>query len=177
MFSGIDNFIYLFSGGKDATVGLDLLQRYIYSNNIAIDIDVVMITYPHHVYFMEDGSPAKCYIDTLSYWKNRGIDIKICSPKTGDIKGDDPTACKTCKSARKSYVDPHIESHKAKYQGKKIGVITGYTLYDALAYVDEILLVSNFKYDNIAKGDNMEIRNRVLNCLHKIKAKEELPNE
>jgi tRNA(Ile)-lysidine synthase TilS/MesJ len=28
LLEGLDNLIYLFSGGKDATTGLDFLQRY-----------------------------------------------------------------------------------------------------------------------------------------------------
>ncbi|MDR1461371.1 MAG: hypothetical protein LBI78_06990 [Campylobacteraceae bacterium] len=136
-----------------------------------------MVTYPLHVYFMEDGSPAKCYTDTINYWQSRGINIQVFTPDFNDFTNDELYPCKICKNGRKYYVDPFIEKYSKSMGGAtRIGIVTGYTLYDALAYMDEILLVSNFQYTNVTKADNVKIQNRVKNCLHKMKAKEELPN-
>ena len=176
LLNGLDNLVYLFSGGKDATIGLDYLQRYIHENKINITLDVVMVAYPLHVYFEEDDSPAQIYTDTLNYWKKRGIEIHTFTPEHEDFANDDPEACKICKSIRKSYIDPYLEEFQKRNKGNRVGVVTGYTLYDALAYMDEILLVSNFQNISDLNSFDKKIQNRVNNCLHKMKAKEELPN-
>lgn len=81
-------------------------------------------------------------------------------------------ACKICKNARKAIVDKYLNSY---IERGNTAIVTGYTLYDALAYMDEICLVSNFDFNNISPDDAVII-NRVKNCLHKMKAKEKLPN-
>ena len=166
LLQNINHLAYLFSGGKDATIGIDFLQRYLNDNSIKIPLDVVMVTYPKHVYFMEDGSPAECYINTVSYWKQRGISLTVFTPEAEDFADDEPAACGVCKRVRKSYVDPYLENLQKENPNITIGVVTGYTLYDVLAYMDEILLVTDFKSNDFFDNDP-KVKNRVLNCLHK----------
>jgi tRNA(Ile)-lysidine synthase TilS/MesJ len=167
--------VFLFSGGKDATIGLDFLIKYLTRQVVPIHLDVVLVTYPKHVYYLEDGTASQCYIDVINYWKNRAINLITYNPDEEDFSDDEITACGVCKRVRKSCIDPYLEKSLREKAGKVVGVITGYTLYDALAYMDEILLVTNFMNNNFLESD-IKIKNRVMNCLHKMKAREELPN-
>lgn len=56
-----------------------------------------------------------------------------------------------------------------------IAIATGYTLYDAHAYLQEFALISNYTYD-VNKIEDPSLKRKMLNCLHKIKMKETLPN-
>lgn len=169
MLKNVEKLIFLFSGGKDATLGLYFLNKYILDNNLDIELEAIMIKYPKHVYTLENGTNADCYTKTVSFWGNLDVDLKIFEPSCTDIDGSEIDACKICKSARKQLVDTYLN------QNEKVTVVTGYTLYDALAYMDEICLVTNYDLD-LFKIKDEKIIKRIQNCLHKIKAKEELPN-
>lgn len=170
MLENVKKAVFLFSGGKDATLGLYYMNQYIKEHSLDIELNPIMVTFPKHVYFNPDGSELECFTTVKKFWKEQGVDLKILTPEADDFGEDLTGACKLCKSARKSVVDEYLNSCE-----DGTAVITGYTLYDALAYMDEICLVSDFDKDNLENADD-KTKKRVLNCLHKMKMREELPN-
>ena len=131
-----------------------------------------MVVYPQHVYY-ENGVEADCYRNLKSFWKNQDIHMDIFESKVTDLEANSINGCKTCKSARKDIIDSYL--NKALAASGKTAILTGYTLYDALAYLDEFSLLTNFTF-NIDTLPTVQSKNRVLNCLHKMKIMEELPN-
>lgn len=172
LLSGIEKVVFLFSGGKDATLGLYFLNKYIKEKKLPISLEALMVAYPKHVYYLEDGTEADCFVETKKFWEEQQVNVKIFDSKEYDFKDDEKGACKICKNVRKAIVDRYMDSY---IESGNTAIATGYTLYDALAYMDEICLVSNFDFNNISPDDVTTI-NRVKNCLHKMKAKEKLPN-
>lgn len=172
LLSGIEKVVFLFSGGKDATLGLFFLNKYIKEKKLPVSLEALMVAYPKHVYYLEDGTEADCFVETKRFWEEQQVKVKIFDSKECDFKDDEKGACKICKNARKAIVDRYLDSY---IESGITAIVTGYTLYDALAYMDEICLVSNFDFNNISPDDLATI-NRVKNCLHKMKAKEKLPN-
>ena len=168
----IKKIVYLFSGGKDATIGLYLLNKYLKENSLDIDLQAIMVTYPQHVYFNDDGSERECYAHIKKYWFGQNVNLHVFVPDDADIGGDEANACKICKTARKKLVDKFLDDIDDK---PSTAIVTGYTLYDILAYVDEMALVCNYDFRNYTKLDQ-KIVNRIENCLHKMRAKEELPD-
>lgn len=131
-----------------------------------------MVTYPKHVYYLEDESEAECFIKTKEFWNELGVDLKVFDSDQEDLKDGEIRGCRICKGARKQIVDTYLDKVSKE---SKTAVVTGYTLYDVLAYLDEISLVSNYNF-NINELKEQNAINRIQNCLHKMKAKEELPN-
>lgn len=172
LLSGIEKVVFLFSGGKDATLGLFFLNKYIKEKKLPISLEALMVAYPKHVYYLEDRTEADCFVETKKFWEEQQVNVKVFDSKECDFKDDEKGACKICKNARKAIVDRYLDSY---IESGNTAVVTGYTLYDALAYMDEICLVSNFDFNNISL-DDVATLNRVKNCLHKMKAKEKLPN-
>jgi len=169
LLKNVTKLIFLFSGGKDATLGLYFLNQYILKQNLNIELVAVMVKYPKHVYILDDGTDADCFTKTLDFWKKQNVNIKVFEPDCNDIDGSEANACKICKSARKKIVDSFLD------ENSNATVVTGYTLYDALAYIDEMCLTTNYSL-NLSEIRDKKTVNRIQNCLHKIKAKEELPN-
>lgn len=172
LLDGIEKVVFLFSGGKDATLGLYLLDKYLKDHHLSISLEALMVAYPKHVYYMEDGSEASCFVETKKFWSEQQVDLRIFDSAADDFADGEMKACKICKNARKEIVDEYLSQYVGQ---KKTAIVTGYTLYDALAYMDEICLVSDFDFNNLSQADSAVI-NRVKNCLHKMKAKEILPN-
>ena len=171
MLEGIDRVVFLFSGGKDATLGLLFLNRYIREKNLPIALEALMVAYPKHVYYLEDGVEAQCFKETKKFWEEQQVKLVVFDSEEADLGDNTEGACKICKDARKKIVDEYLDNYIV--QGKT-AVATGYTLYDAMAYMDEICLVSNYDFNNITEEDL--VKNRIFNCLHKMNAKELLPN-
>lgn len=172
LLSGIEKVVFLFSGGKDATLGLFFLNKYIKEKKLPVSLEALMVAYPKHVYYLEDGTEADCFVETKRFWEEQQVNVKVFDSEECDFKDDEKGACKICKNARKAIVDGYLDSY---IESGNTAIVTGYTLYDALAYMDEICLVSNFDFNNISLADVATL-NRVKNCLHKMKAKEKLPN-
>ena len=168
----IDKIIFLFSGGKDATLGLYFLQKYIKEQSLEINIETILVTYPLHCYFTESGSEAECFVALKNYWFEQDVVFHVFVPETSDIDPDDALACKTCKVTRKNFIDKFLNNIDNK---ERTAIMTGYTLYDVLAFLDEILLITNYDLKNY-KQKSPEIVNRVENCLHKMSVREALPN-
>ncbi|MCR4623292.1 MAG: hypothetical protein K5780_01365, partial [Alphaproteobacteria bacterium] len=51
LLSATKRLIFCFSGGKDATIGLYFLRKYLEENKIEIKLHVIMVLFPKHVYF------------------------------------------------------------------------------------------------------------------------------
>lgn len=166
----VDEITYLFSGGKDATFGLEMLNKHIKERGLNIKLKAIMALYPQHVYF-ENGIRRKCYRDTMTYWRSQGVSLQVLSSPIDDLKNGNVDGCKTCKRARMALVHETMASHRAHGRA----VVTGYTLYDALAYLDEFALLSNYTF-KVNGIDDAKLRNRVLNCVHKMNIRENLPN-
>lgn len=173
LLNGINKLLFLFSGGKDATFGLTMLIEYLNTNNLDIDLDVLMITYPLHVYFNENGEKHSIYRETVDYWKKQNINLKIIEPDDDDLPDADKYGCHKCKNVRMDAVSDFILNNVALLNNTAI--VTGYTLYDAHAYMQEFAAISNYTYDlEYIKDELMKIK--VLNYLHKVQIKEFLTN-
>ena len=173
LLNGIDHIVCLFSGGKDATILLQFLRRYLKEKNLEVPVNVVMVTYPKHMYF--DGDKKReCYIDLLDYWKKQDVIIDIFIPEQEDFADNCDKSCEICKKTRKSFVDPYLYNVQRSNKNKTIGVMTGYSLYDILAYYELIGQMTN-KIKNMPQDNTVEHK-RINGMLHKFKPREELPN-
>lgn len=172
LMKGIDNVVFLFSGGKDATVGLYFLNNYIKEKELKINLKTILVTYPQHVYYNSDGSETACFTRTKQFWSSNNVEIDIFDSRCKDLEDEAIEGCKVCKAARKEIVDKYI---KDIGNTGKTAIVTGYTLYDILAYLDEYCLMTNYSLDSSDTG-NEKLAKRISNCLHKMKIKEELPN-
>ncbi len=167
LLSRTQRLIFCFSGGKDASIGLHFLKQYLDFHKEKIELHVLMVLFPKHVYFDENNDHAQLD-NVVTYWKNLGIYIDILQVSREDISLTTLNPCKFCKSARKEMIDEYLNVNG--YVDASSTLITGYTLYDAIAYTSEICLRSNF-FNSYTNNDN-----RIANCLHKIKPLEILPN-
>ena len=168
----VDKVIFLFSGGKDATLGLYFLQKYIQENDLNISVETVLVTYPLHCYFAKDDSETESFVALKKYWFEQDVTFHVFVPDVADIDANDALACKTCKVTRKKIIDEFLDNIDDK---TRTAIMTGYTLYDVLAFLDEVLLITNYDLKNYKQKDSA-IVNRVENCLHKMSVKENLPN-
>ncbi len=172
LLNGIENIVFLFSGGKDATFALYLLNRYIKDNSLVLPLKAVMITYPTHVYFEKDGSETDNFKEVTEFWRREGVEFLAFQSNRQDLAEGDVDGCKICKGARKELVDTFLDAVADK---ETTALVTGYTLGDILAYLNEYCLVSNFNFDISSFSDDKTVR-RITNCLHKMNIKEVLPN-
>lgn len=167
LISETERLIFCFSGGKDASVGLYFLQKYLNNTNrIRVKLCVLMVLFPKHVYFDENNEHDQ--LDTvIKYWESLGIHIDILRVSREDIVSSTCNPCKFCKNAREEEIDKYLSENE--YGNAFSTLVTGYTLYDAIAYVSEICLRSNFLNSPVTNS-------RIANCLHKIKPLEILPS-
>lgn len=166
LLDGIKNIVFLFSGGKDCTLGLYLLDRYIKDKSLTLSLGVVTVTFPTHMYF-ENGRETENFVNIKKFWQSRGVHLNIFTANDRDVE-----RCKQCKNVRKRFIDDFLKKHPKG----KTAVATGYSLNDVLAYIDEYCLASNFTFDLSQIPDESTV-NRIKNHLHKIKTKEELPDK
>lgn len=166
LLSATKRLIFCFSGGKDATIGLYFLRKYLEENKIEIKLHVIMVLFPKHVYF--DANNEHVELDrVIEYWKSQGIHIDILQVSREDIDLSQSNPCKFCKEARKEKIDKYLSTNE--YANDSSTLVTGYTLYDAIAYVSEICLRSDFLNKPITS-------NRIAACLHKMRPLEVLPS-
>ncbi|MCP4023390.1 MAG: hypothetical protein GY729_16215 [Desulfobacteraceae bacterium] len=173
LLNGIDKILFLFSGGKDATFGLTMLTKYLKAHDLNIDLNILMITYPLHVYFHKNGIRRDIYQDTLDYWKTKNVHLSAIEPEEEDLPNFNTSGCHICKRVRMEAVTKFISKHIAV--SENTAIVTGYTLYDAHAYMQEFSTTTNYTYDvNVIK--NPKMKNKMLNYLHKMQIKENLSN-
>ncbi len=168
----INRILFLFSGGKDATFGLKLLSEYIRESELDIRVEALMITYPKHVYYTYAAIRNDVFERSLDFWKDQGVDLKIVNPPVQDIQNNKAYGCGECKKVRMSAVETFIRESGIDRKGAAI--VTGYTLFDAHAYIQEFGLITNYSYQ-LDHNLLPEKKNKILNCLHKMRIQETLP--
>lgn len=165
--------VFLCSGGKDATFGLEFILQFVETENIDVNITVLLVEYPKHVYYDENGNKRKEYADYITKYKKQGVNIKTYLPKSDDIIKETQDGCKVCKQSRKKIVDNEIA--KIMKTDKRVTIVTGYTLFDVMAYVEELLLYTDYTL-NVGEKEKESVKKRIRNCLHKMRLRENLPN-
>jgi tRNA(Ile)-lysidine synthase TilS/MesJ len=173
LLEGINRLLFLFSGGKDATFGLKLLSEYIRESELDIKVEALMITYPKHVYYTYEDLRNDVFEQSLNFWSDQGVDLKIINPPVQDIQNNRAYGCGECKKVRMSMVETFIRESGIDRKG--MAIVTGYTLFDAHAYIQEFGLVTNYSYQ-LDHDLLPEQKNKILNCLHKMRIQETLPS-
>lgn len=168
----IKHILFLFSGGKDATFGLLFLHRYIKSHKLDIQLRGVMVNYPLHVYFDKHGNERSCFKRVKEFWEEKDVQLDILKPDVPDLVEGQEDGCKVCKNVRKELVDNYLNDFEYK---EVAAIATGYTIYDVLAYLDEISLVTNYNFDVSNIKDEKRL-SRIHQCVHKMQIKEQLPS-
>lgn len=171
LLNDLSSLTLLFSCGKDCSVLLDLILRYFEENSFNIDFSVFSVLYPIHMYYYDDGTERKVVNEIREYWLSRGIDIKFVLPDDLDIDSCKSSACKQCKKVRKAIIDPYVNS-----QVKKTGILTGFSIFDALAYLDMFLLNCGYDISKICDLPD-DLKRTSTKMLHKISLREYLPTE
>jgi predicted phosphoadenosine phosphosulfate sulfurtransferase len=93
LLEGINRLLFLFSGGKDATFGLKLLSEYIRESELDIKVEALMITYPKHVYYTYEDLRNDVFEQSLNFWSDQGVDLKIINPPVQDIQNNRAYGC------------------------------------------------------------------------------------
>ena len=137
-----DKVIFLSSGGKDATIGLHFLSKYIVEKKLDVELTVVLVEYPKHVYYDSEGNRTQEYMKYLEYCKKQEIDLRTYSCEQEDFEDNNIKGCYVCKQNRKSIIDKVLEEYCVR-EGN-ITIFTGYTLFDIMAYFEEFLILTNY---------------------------------
>ena len=170
LFADVERFVILFSCGKDCSMMLDLFIRYCNDNGIDTPWTVFSAPYPKHMYYSKDGQPSRNFLEIQNYWKMRGIDIRFAVPEFDDFADDDRYGCKTCKFARKSVIDEYVNQF-----GNNTGILTGFTMNDALSYLNMLMLTCNYDVSSIPLLEE-PLKSTTTKMLHKMSLRETLPN-
>lgn len=170
LFEALNQFLILYSFGKDCTMMMDLFFRYYQEHSLSQPVSVFTVPYPTHMYFAENGELSNEVNRVIDYWDKRGVTIKIEAPACEDLDFNDKFGCKTCKAGRKPILDRYINS----FQGNT-GILTGFTLYDALAYLTMLQLTCNYDI-KILPSLEEPLRSTTSKMLHKMSLREHLPN-
>lgn len=170
LFESVEQFLILFSAGKDCTMMLDLFLRYYDTHNLTGKISVFNSVYPKHMYYENNDEPTTNFQSVKDYWNKRGVQIKYVTPNCDDFDDDDQFGCRICKRSRKLIIDEYVNALPIK-----TAILTGFTMNDALAYLNMLLLYSNFDISHLKKIPSNK-RGTAYKALHKMVLREELPN-
>ena len=170
LFDGAERFLLLFSGGKDCSMMLDLFLHYAEQTNETRQWMILSTQYPRHMYMTPEGEMLENFRRIVTYWQERDVQIEYVTPPFPDFEDDDRDGCKTCKRSRKAVIDEYVNRLP-----DRTAVLTGFTMYDTLAYVNMLLLTCDFDTGNITKLEE-PLKSVTTKMLHKISLREELPN-
>jgi tRNA(Ile)-lysidine synthase TilS/MesJ len=171
LFDGVSKFVLLFSGGKDCSMLIDLFLRYYDENKLKQEFKIFSSPFPKHMYFDAHGNILENFASIKNYWAARDIVFEYRTPDHEDFSDDDKFGCKICKKARKSEIDNYLNS-----LGQGIGVLTGFTMYDSLAYMSMLLLTCDFDLSNMANLPE-DKRITMTKMFHKMSLREHLPSD
>jgi tRNA(Ile)-lysidine synthase TilS/MesJ len=149
---------------------LDMFLRYRTENGLNNNFKVFSAPFPKHMYYNDQGHELTNFIEIKLYWQSRGVDIEYRTPDFEDISDDDVYGCKICKKARKTEIDKFLTALELP-----IGVLTGFTMYDSLAYINMLLMTCNYDLTNL---DNLpkDTKKMMTKMFHKMSLREHLPN-
>lgn len=170
LFDDINEFLLLFSCGKDCSMMLDLFFRYYRENKMTQKLVIFSAPFPKHMYYTGDGRETDNFAQIKKYWQERNVSIQYEVPSFDDFEDDDKYGCKICKRSRKAVIDRFVNMFS-----RNVGIVTGFTIYDALAYLNMLLLTCNFDVDNI-KTLPEPLKSTTTKMLHKMSLREHLPN-
>lgn len=170
LYDDIEHLFILFSGGKDCTMMLDLLLRYHEQFNVNLSYNIYSVLFPKHMYMDKSGNFRDNYIEIRDYWNNRGVNIRYDIPENDDFDDDDRFGCKICKRSRKQLIDSFLNDFSPK-----TGLVTGFTMYDALSYLNMMLLRCDYDLSKMKELPGEE-RNETSRMLHKMSLREHFPN-
>lgn len=170
LFDDISSFVLLFSCGKDCSALLDMFLQYYNEHNMNQEFVIFSVQYPKHMYYDSNGRITSNFENIIKYWEKRGIEVRYITPPFDDFDDDDRDGCDRCKKSRKFEIDKFINS-----LSDKVGILTGFTIYDALAYLNILLLKCNFDISKLTLMEESE-KNNITRMLHKMSLKEFLPN-
>lgn len=139
LFENISHYLIMFSCGKDCSMMLDLCIRYQEETGIRLPYSVFCAPFPKHMYFTAGETPNENYRQIMDYWKKRNVEILTAIPPYDDFEDGDREGCRICKRSRKAVIDQHVNTFPGS-----TGIMTGFTIYDALSYLNMILLNCNF---------------------------------
>lgn len=171
LFEDINQFLLLFSCGKDCSVLMDLILRYRQEKRIENEISIYSVQYPIHMYYDINRKPTKNFECIINYWKRRKVTIQYVIPPFDDFEDENKFGCKVCKESRKWVIDEYVNRFSCK-----TGILTGFTMYDSLAYLNMLLLTCNYDIRNLKKMKEPE-KSITTKMLHKMALREHLPND
>ncbi len=169
LFDGVERFLVMFSCGKDCSMMLDLFLRYYSENKLEQPIKIFSAPYPKHMYY-RDGKPNENFSEIMRYWETHGVEIQYETPSFDDFPDEYRMGCTVCKRSRKAEIDKFVNEYK-----EDTGILTGFTIYDALSYLNMLLLTCNFNINNLNALPE-PLKKNTTKMLHKMALKEILPN-
>jgi tRNA(Ile)-lysidine synthase TilS/MesJ len=129
------NIFMLFSGGKDSTVGLDLITKA--KEDFGFDFTAHAATFPNHRY----TDSEKMRIE--SYWHRRGVHIIWHDLGEKDdclVNSENP--CRPCQELRKNFMNKVLARSIEDWDS--LVLIVSYSLWDIVSYTLEHLLTDTF---------------------------------
>lgn len=138
--------IICYSGGKDASLLVDLFVMY--KNNVRPDLRITLLTasFPEMIYNSNDPEQRKCVKDAIDYWEQRGCTHKMLGLPygVGDhlFDGKD-VPCELCESMKTKIILNELS--KDEYSNSL--VCSGHTVEDIAGYFLELFYLTG-RYEN-----------------------------
>lgn len=156
------NTIYIFySGGKDASLLIDLFLKYKKNNQIPIDIVILTIKFPEIIYDSSDEFQRQTVNNAINFWTKKGVYhkwIDVDDIQNKDFESSD-NPCNICEFAKIKAMENELQ--RPEYYNSYICL--GHTLDDIVGYFSEIFFISGH-YSNWIdiKKENQELFNKIL---------------
>ncbi len=123
--------LFGFSGGKDSSLGLDLILKA--KNDFGFDFEVHVGAFPRHRYTTAERRKIG------SYWSSRHIDIVWHDvPETDHMIRESDNPCHLCQTIRRKLLKSFVNQEVNDLE--RLVIITNHTLWDIVGYTLEHIL-------------------------------------
>lgn len=157
-----ENIFIFYSGGKDASLLVDLFLKY--KNEVRRDLNISLLTisFPEMIYNSKDPLQRDSVANAIQYWQQKGCTHKMINlpPGIGDhLFNDRPVPCEVCESTKAKIIFDELS--KEEYRNALVGI--AHTIEDTGGYFSEILYLSG-QYHNWMeiRDSNSELFNRIM---------------